>query len=167
MRNFIQTNLLWMLLVCSLARVIRAYAFAAFENIPLWHERDLTNSASERIIIPESFTLLHYCLTQMNKVLAGLVVRPDQMEKNLKLSGETFFSQALLLALINKGMNRSRAYRLVQNLAFTAVATGSGLPEVAHQSPAVIRRLTPEELAQVFNLKKLLQNIDQVYKRML
>ena len=152
--------------ICSLARVIRAYAFAAYENIPLWHERDLTNSAAERIIIPESFTLLHYCLIQMNKVLAGLVVRTDQMEKNLKLSGETFFSQALLLTLINKGMNRSRAYKLVQQLSFQAAATGSSFPELARSNPQVRRRLKADELDRLFDRTGLLKNIKAVFQRL-
>lgn len=151
--------------ICSLARVIRAYAFAAFENIPLWHERDLTNSAAERIIIPESFTLTHYCLVQMNRVLSGLVVKPDQMEKNLKLSGETFFSQALLLALVNKGMNRSRAYKLVQELSFQAVSTGTTLPKLARENPQVQRRLSEKELDRLFDITSLLKNIRAVYQR--
>lgn len=152
--------------ICSLARVIRAYAFASFENIPLWHERDLTNSANERVIIPESFTLLHYCLRQMNKIIAGLVVKPDKMLKNLKLSGETYFSQALLLALIDKGMNRSRAYRLVQSLAFEATTTGTSFPELARNSPPVKKLLSAEELNQVFDLRERLKNINAVYKRL-
>ncbi|MGQ9707716.1 MAG: adenylosuccinate lyase [bacterium] len=151
--------------ICSLVRVIRSYAFAAFENINLWHERDLTNSAAERIIIPESFTLLHYCLRQMTKVLAGLVVKPERMLFNLKRSGESYFSQTLLHALINKGMNRTRAYRLVQSLSNTSAATGIGLPELAQRSAAVNRRLTRKEILEVFDLKRLLKNIDAVYRR--
>uniref|UniRef100_A0A7V3PTQ2 Adenylosuccinate lyase n=1 Tax=candidate division WOR-3 bacterium TaxID=2052148 RepID=A0A7V3PTQ2_UNCW3 len=152
--------------ICSLARVIRAYAAAAYENIPLWHERDLTNSAAERIIIPESFILLHYSLVQLNKVLAGLVVKPEQMTKNLKISGETFFSQALLLALINKGMDRTRAYQLVQELAFQATSTNSTLSAEARRHPTVRKHLTETELQRVFNLPDLLKNINQVYRRL-
>lgn len=153
--------------VCSLARVIRSYAFASYENIPLWHERDLTNSAAERIIIPEAFTLLHYCLRQMNKVLTGLVVRPEQMEKNLKISGETFFSQALLLALVNKGMNRTRAYRLVQKLSFEAISSGTTLSRLARNDRTVQRHLSPYELEAVFQLRNLVQHVDAVYRRVL
>ncbi len=153
--------------ICSLARVIRSYGFASYENIPLWHERDLTNSAAERIIIPESFTLLHYCLRQMNKVLAELVVRPDRMEQNLKISGETFFSQALLLALIKKGMNRTRAYKLVQQLAFEAVSSGTTLSQLAGNDRTVQRHLSPSELAAVFRLRDLVQHVDTVYRRVL
>ncbi|MEO0026330.1 MAG: adenylosuccinate lyase [candidate division WOR-3 bacterium] len=153
--------------VCSLARVIRSYAFASYENIPLWHERDLTNSAAERIIIPEAFTLLHYCLRQMNRVLAGLVVRPDQMEKNLKISGETFFSQALLLALVNKGMNRTRAYRLVQKLSFEAISSGTTLSRLARNDRTVQHHLSPSELEAVFQLRNLVRYVDAVYCRVL
>ncbi len=151
--------------VSSLARVVRSYSLVALENIPLWHERDLTNSAAERIIIPESFTLVHYCLRQMNKVLGGLVVNPERMAANLRLTGETFFSQALLLALVEKGMNRNRAYRLVQKLAFTATAEKKGFPELARQSPAVRRLLSDKELDRVFDMKKLLKNIRVIYQR--
>ncbi|MCX7732791.1 MAG: adenylosuccinate lyase [candidate division WOR-3 bacterium] len=153
--------------ICSLTRVIRSYAFASYENIPLWHERDLTNSAAERIIIPEAFTLLHYCLRQMNRVLAGLVVRPEQMEKNLKISGETFFSQALLLALVNKGMNRTRAYRLVQKLSFEAISSGTTLSQLARNDRTVQRHLSPSELEAVFQLRNLVQHVDAVYRRVL
>ncbi|MEO0052472.1 MAG: adenylosuccinate lyase, partial [candidate division WOR-3 bacterium] len=153
--------------VCSLARVIRSYALASYENIPLWHERDLTNSAAERIIIPEAFTLLHYCLRQMNRVLAGLVVRPDQMEKNLKISGETFFSQALLLALVNKGMNRTRAYRLVQKLSFEAISSGTTLSQLARNDRTVQHHLSPSELEAVFQLRNLVRHVDAVYRRVL
>jgi len=151
--------------VCSLARVIRAYAFAAHENIPMWHERDLTNSAAERIIIPECFTLLHYCLVQMNRVLSGLVVKPERMAKNLKLTGETFFSQALLLALVNKGMSRTKAYQLVQQLAFRAVDTRRALSELAEQEPMIKRYLKGSELNAVFNLRSLLKHIPAIYRR--
>ncbi len=152
--------------VCSLARVIRGYALVAYENIPLWHERDLTNSAGERIIIPECFTLLHYCLRQLNRVLSGLVVNTEKMAKNLQLSYETFFSQPLLLALVAKGMERNTAYQLVQSLAFTAMSSNTNLSELARLNPEVKARLSPEELDQVFEIKSFLKNIDAVYKRM-
>jgi adenylosuccinate lyase len=151
--------------VCSLARVIRAYAFAAYENIPLWHERDLTNSAAERIIIPGAFTLLHYSIIQLNRVLAGLVVKTEQMQKNLKLSGETFFSQSLLLALVSRGMDRTRAYRLVQRLAFKATSRNSTLSAEAFTNRTVRKYLSESELKHIFHLPNLLKNINQVYKR--
>ncbi len=152
--------------VCSLARVVRSYVIVALENINLWHERDLTNSAAERIIIPESFTLIHYCLRQMNKVLAGLVVNTERMRENLYASGATFFSQALLLALVEKGMSRSRAYRLVQKLAFTATAGKKPFPELARNSPAVRKLLSEEELRRVFDVEKLLKNVRLIYQRL-
>ncbi|MEO0071769.1 MAG: adenylosuccinate lyase [candidate division WOR-3 bacterium] len=151
--------------VCSLARVIRGYAFVSYENIPLWHERDLTNSAAERVIIPESFTLLHYCLRQMSKVLSGLVVKPEKMLFNLKISGETYFSQSLLLVLIEKGMDRTQAYQLVQHLAFEAAKTGASFPELARSDPQVKKLLGEKELVRVFDLKAKLKNINAVYKR--
>ncbi len=151
--------------VCSLVRVIRGYALVSLENIALWHERDLTNSAAERIVIPEGFILLHYCLRHMNKVLAGLVVDKEKMKRNLLLSGETFYSQSLLSALVEKGMSRTRAYRLVQKLAFEATARGERFPERARQNRQVQRLLSPKELNRVFDIKQLLKNVKAVYRR--
>lgn len=153
--------------VCSLARVLRAYTVPAYENILLWHERDLTNSAAERIIIPETFTLLHYCLLQMNLVLSDLVVKPEQMEKNLRLSNETFFSQSLLLALVKKGMDRPRAYKLIQQLSFEAVNSRTPLSRLAQNDRTVRRFLTPSELKEIFQLQNLLKHISAIYRRIL
>ncbi len=152
--------------VCSLARVLRGYALVALENIALWHERDLTNSAAERITIPECFTLIHYCLRQMNKVLGGLVVDSEKMKKNLLLSGETFYSQSLLSALVEKGMSRTRAYRLVQRLAFEATEQRERFTERARANKQVQRILTPKELDRVFDIRKLLKNVKAVYRRL-
>lgn len=151
--------------LCSLVRVIRSYAVVALENIPLWHERDLTNSAAERITIPEGFTLLHYCLREINKTLLGLVVDEERMRRNLLFSGETFYSQSLLSALVEKGMNRTQAYRLVQKLAFEAMNRGERFPNRARQSRQVQRLLSSEELDQVFDIQRLLKNVKAIYRR--
>jgi len=151
--------------IVSLARVIRGYAQVGMENIPLWHERDLTNSAAERIIIPESFTLLHYMIRKLTRVLFGLVVQPEKMKHNLELSGGIFFSQALMLALVKTGMARDQAYRLVQRLAFAATETGWHFTELARTNPLVRARLTPRQLNQLFDLKRLLKHVDAVYRR--
>jgi len=151
--------------VTSLARLVRAYAQVALDNVCLWHERDLSNSANERVIIPESFTLTHYMIRKMTGVLAGLVVRPDRMLQNLESSGQTFFSQAVLLELVHAGMDKDRAYKLVQELAFACQAGGTSLPEVCRSNPEVSDRLDRRALGRAFDLKRLLRNVDAVYRR--
>jgi adenylosuccinate lyase len=151
--------------VTSLARVIRAYALAGMENVPLWHERDLSNSASERILIPGATTLLHYSIRKLTGVLAGLVVRPERMRRNLESSGMVFFSQAVMLALVRAGMDKDRAYKLVQELAFRASAKGLSFPELVRASPEVRRRLRGRVLDRALDLKMLLRHIDAVYRR--
>jgi len=151
--------------VTSLARLVRAYAQVALDNVCLWHERDLSNSANERVIIPESFTLTHYMIRKLTGVLAGLVVRPDRMLQNLESSGQTFFSQAVLLELVHAGMDKDRAYKLVQELAFACQAGGTSLPEVCRSNPEVSDRLDRRALGRAFDLKRLLRNVDAVYRR--
>jgi adenylosuccinate lyase len=151
--------------VVGLARVIRAYAQVGLENVALWHERDLTNSAAERVAIPESCAYLHYIVRKLTDVLSGLVVNPDRMRRNLEISGSTFFSQALMLALVKAGLNRDRAYRLVQDLAFRAAATGRPLPELARASRDVNGRLDESELRRIFDVRRLLGQVDRVYRR--
>jgi adenylosuccinate lyase len=151
--------------ICSLARVIRSYSLVGMENMPLWHERDLTNSASERIAIPESFTYLHYMIRKLHGVLSGLVVRPDRMLRNLEASSQTFFSQALMLELVRAGMDKDGAYKLVQELAFACQADGAALPEVCRQHPEISRCLDRRALNRAFDLKRLLRNVDAVYRR--
>ena len=151
--------------VTSLARVVRAYVHVGLENIPLWHERDLSNSASERIAIPDSFTLVHYMMKKMQAVLSGLVVNPARMRENLDRSGGVFYSQALLLALVRAGIDRDRAYALVQALSFRATATGVPFPDLAREDATVRSALDSRALGNAFSLTRLLRNVDAVYRR--
>jgi adenylosuccinate lyase len=151
--------------ITSLARLVRAYAQVAMENVCLWHERDLSNSANERVIVPESFTLTHYMIRKLTGVLAGLVVRPDLMLRNLESSGQTFFSQAVMLELIRAGMEKDRAYKLVQELAFACQAGGTSLPEVCRGNPEVNGTLDRRAMGRAFDLKRLLRNVDAIYRR--
>ena len=151
--------------VTSLARVIRSYALVGIENIPLWHERDLTNSAAERIIIPDATTLLHYMILKLTQVLAGLKINPEKMMQNLETSAGAFFSQTLLLALIKAGIDRDRSYQLVQKLAFRSRETGITFPELARKDRTVLSTLGQGKLKQIFNLNRLLRNINRVYRR--
>ena len=151
--------------VTSLARLVRAYAQVGFDNVCLWHERDLSNSANERVIIPEAFTLTHYMLRMTTGVLTGLVVRPDRMLANLEASGQTFFSQAVMLELVRAGMDKDRAYRLVQELAFSCQAGGTSLPDACRGNAEVGKCLDRRALDRAFDLKRLLRNVDAVYRR--
>ena len=151
--------------ITSLARLVRAYAQVGMDNICLWHERDLSNSANERVIIPESFTLTHYMVRKMTGVLSGLVVNPDRMLANLESSGQTFFSQAVMLELVHAGMDKDRAYKLVQELAFTCQNEGSSLPELCETNPEISRLLDRRAMGRAFDLKRLLRNVDAIYRR--
>ncbi|MBN2464280.1 adenylosuccinate lyase [candidate division WOR-3 bacterium] len=151
--------------ITSLARLVRAYAQVGMDNICLWHERDLSNSANERIIIPGSFTLTHYMVRKMTGVLSGLVVRPERMLENIESSGQTFFSQAVMLELVKSGMEKDRAYKLVQELAFTCQVDGSSLPELCEANPEISRLLDRPARKRAFDLKRLLRNVDAVYRR--
>ncbi len=151
--------------VTSLARLVRSYAAVAFENIALWHERDLSNSANERVIIPESFTLTHYMIRKMTGVLSGLVVRPDRMLANLEGSAHAFLSQAVLLELVRAGMDRDRAYSLVQQLAFDCQTQGRDFNAACREHPAITAALDRRALARALDLKRLLRNVDAVYRR--
>ncbi len=151
--------------VTGLARVVRSYAQVGMENIPLWHERDLSNSSSERIVIPDATILLHYLIRRLHGVLSGLVVNTDRMKENLNASGGVFFSQTLLLALVRTKMDRDKAYRLVQKLAFRARDTGTPFPELARSDRIVASLLDRRTLGRVFSLERLTRHVNAVYRR--
>ncbi len=151
--------------VCSLARIIRSQIIPALENIALWHERDLTNSAAERIIFPLSFNLLHYSINILQRVLKNLVVFPERMSRNIKLSQGQFYSQSLLSSLIRKGVKRSKAYEIVQRLSFQAKGEEKDLSELAESSKEIKKYLKKEEIKNLFSLSNLLRNVNSVFER--
>jgi adenylosuccinate lyase len=151
--------------VTSLARLVRSYSAVAMENITLWHERDLSNSANERVIIPESLTLTHYMIRKMTGVLSGLVVRPDRMLANLEGSAHAFLSQAVLLELVRHGVDRDHAYALVQKLAFDCQTEDRDFTQACREHPAITAALDRRTLARALDLKRLLRNVDAVYRR--
>src|SRR5581483_2262295 len=106
--------------ICGLARVVRAHALVGLENVALWHERDISHSSAERVVIPDAFLALDYMLDRFTWLLEGLVVRPERMRRNLEASHHLFFSQRVLLALVESGLARDDAYRLVQRNAMRA-----------------------------------------------
>lgn len=151
--------------IAGLARVLRGNAMAALENVALWHERDITHSSVERIILPDSCMLIDYMLQMFSKVMDGLVVFPQNMRKNIELSGGIVFSQKLLLALTDKGLTREDAYKIVQTAAMKSRSTGKGLKEVILETKEALKYLSPEEVNVLFDYRSYLRNIDAIFRR--
>jgi adenylosuccinate lyase len=149
----------------SLARVVRSFAQIGLENIVQWHERDLTNSANERIIIPSSTSLIHYMAIKLNKVMQGLVVNKDKMKENIDKSKEQCLSQSLMIAMINKGIGRNKAYKVTQRLAFEAKEKDEYLSKLALRDKEINKFFTAQEINNLFSWQRLKNNIDYIYKR--
>ncbi len=152
--------------ICGLARVVRANALAALENVALWGERDISHSSVERVILPDSTILLDYMLHQMVRVLEGLEVYPERMRENFERSHGLVYSQRVLLKLAEKGMPRQQAYDLVQKNAMTAWREQKGFEELLAKDPEVMARLTPDELKACFDPAWYLRNVDAIYRRL-
>ena len=145
----------------GLARVIRGNAQAALENIPLWHERDISHSSVERIILPDSTLLLDFMLHRFTKIMEGLVVYPDRMARNLALTGGMIFSQNILLMLVQKGMAREAAYEIVQQAAHQ----NGSFKEALLSHSEIVLWVTPDEIEAIFNPHNALAHIDVIYQR--
>jgi len=151
--------------VAGLARVIRANALAALENVALWHERDLTHSSVERVIIPDSCILLHYILDKFTNVVDGLVVYEDNMRVNLEKTLGLVFSQRVMLALIEKGVLRETAYRWVQRNAMRAWAEKVPLKRLLEEDEEIKARLEDSELEQLFDYSYHTRHVDEIFRR--
>jgi adenylosuccinate lyase len=152
--------------ICGLARVVRSYVVAAMENVNLWHERDISNSAPERIIFPESFILTDYMLRLFTRVMDELVVYPERMRENLESTRGLVASQRVLLALTERGMARQDAYKIVQGSSMTAWETGEPLHNLLARDTAVRERLRPDELSELFDYGYHLKHIDTAFARL-
>ena len=152
--------------VCGLARVVRGYAQTSLENQALWHERDISHSSAERIIFPDACTLLDYMLRLMADIIEGLTIDRERMRANLYRSGGVVFSQRVLLALVQKGMTRQDAYRVVQRTAISALDGGPDFKTAIGQSPEVRERLTERELAELFDPAFYLRHLDVTFERL-
>ena len=152
--------------ICGLARVVRGYAQTSLENQALWHERDISHSSAERIIFPDACTLLDYMLQLMAEILEGLTIDRERMRANLYRSGGVVFSQRVLLALVQKGMSRQDAYRVVQRAALSALDGGQDFKLVVGQTPEVRERLTADELAELFDPAFYLRHLDVTFERL-
>lgn len=151
--------------ICGLARVVRSNAQAAFENIALWHERDISHSSVERIILPDSTILVDYLLSKSHWLIAGLVVHPERMRRNLDSTRGLVFSGQLLLDLAAAGMLREQAYRLVQGYAMQSWENESDFESAIKNDPEIAALLTPQQLSETFTVSRQLANIDGIFSR--
>ena len=149
----------------GLARILRGNALAAMENVALWHERDISHSSVERVIIPDSTILLDYMLFKLTELLKGLNVYPENMRRNLERTGGLVFSQRVLLALIGKGLRREEAYALVQRKAMEAWSKRQDFCSLLEADPEVAGILTPEEIRGLFDYGYYLKHVDDIYRR--
>lgn len=153
--------------LCGLARVVRANSIVALENIPLWHERDISHSSAERIIFPDSLTLVDFMLNRFNGVVKNLVVHEKNMLKNTNKFGGIVYSQRVLLKLIEKGLTREDAYRLVQRNALDAFENDGDFRINLLNDKDVEKLLTPMEIDAIFSKDDFLKNVDKIYSRVL
>jgi adenylosuccinate lyase len=149
--------------ICGLARVVRANALVGLENVALWHERDISHSSAERIVIPDSFLALDYMLDRFTWLVEGLVVRPERMRRNLEAGHGLFFSQRLLLALVESGLPRSDAYRLVQRHALRAHEEEQDFRELVEADDEIAGRV---DLDAIFDLGWYTRHVDAVFERL-
>src|SRR5947207_14396043 len=148
-----------------LARVVRANAQSAFENVALWHERDLSHSSVERVILPDSTILTDYLLQKTTNLLETLLVYPQRMIKNLESTGGLVFSGQLLLDLAEHGMSREDAYRLVQAHAMRAWKEDLNFRELVMNDKEITTRVPQKQIEQAFDLKRQLRNVDKIFAR--
>ena len=151
--------------MCGCARILRGYMVSAYENIPLWHERDISHSSAERIMLPDATILLDYLLNRFGNILENLVVFTENMLKNIYLTHKVIFAQRVMTALINKGFSRESAYDLVQPIAMKAWFEGQDYKELLAQNETVMSHFTPEELDQCFTLEYYLKQVPAIFER--
>jgi len=152
--------------VCGLARLLRGYSGTALENVALWHERDISHSSVERVILPDSTIVCDHMLQQMIRVIGELRVYPEQLERNLELTGGLIYSQRVLLELVESGISREEAYDLVQRCSMEAWEGGRTLKEILAGEEIVINNLGEEKLEDCFDPAYYLQRVDYIYRRL-
>jgi adenylosuccinate lyase len=151
--------------ICGLARVVRANAQAAFENVALWHERDISHSSVERVILPDSTILVDYMLNKTANLVEKMFVYPERMQENLDLLKGLIFSGQLLLDLTDKGVSREEAYRWVQRNAMQVWKTREDFKSLVQRDPDISSRLSAREIAAVFNTKRYLKHVNQIFRQ--
>ncbi len=151
--------------ICGCARIMRSYLIPSFEDINLWHERDISHSSAERIMLPDATTLLDYMLNRYMNVLANLVIYPDNMLKNIYNTKGAIFSQRVMTALINKGQSRENAYDLIQKYAIKAYNENIEFIDLLKKDNQVFKYLSEKEIDDCFTLDYYFKNIDYIYKK--
>jgi adenylosuccinate lyase len=151
--------------ISGMARILRGNALAALENVTLWHERDISHSSVERVIIPDSTTALDYMLYKFTNIMENLIVYPENMKKNLERTHGLIFSQRVLLALVDKGLTREKAYELVQRNAMRSWNTGTGFQQLLLGDEEVMRFMSAEEIKDLFDYSYHLKHVDEIYSR--
>jgi len=152
--------------ITGMARLLRGFTITAMENIALWHERDISHSSVERVIIPDATITLYYMLQKTIQILKGMVIYPDNMKKNLEKTQGLIFSQPVLLKLIEKGVSRELAYQLVQKNAMMVWQEGRDFVEILKNDPELKKYLSPEEIDRICNLEYRLKNVNYIFKRL-
>ncbi len=150
--------------ICGLARLVRGYALTSMENIALWHERDISHSSTERIILPDSCLVVDYTLSVFTDIMRGLQVYPERMKRNLELTRGLVFSQRVLLALIDKGLSRQRAYELVQRNAMRAWREEKKFLSLLESDSEVTAYLPEGELKSLFDYQYYLKHVDEIFE---
>ena len=151
--------------VSGLARLMRSYSIAAMENVPLWHERDISHSSVERVIAPDATIALDFMLRRMTDVLGNLCVYPENMKRNLEKSGGAVFSEKVLLALVEKGLARDIAYRMVQSHALKVGKEGGDIKRALLSDAEIRRHLSSQEIEAIWSVKQHLTNVDFIFRR--
>lgn len=149
----------------GLARLVRSYSIASLENIPLWHERDISHSSVERVIAPDATILIDYMLNRFNSILQHLIVYPENMRTNLEKMGGLIYSEAILLLLTQKGLSREEAYGVVQRNAMMVWEKGGNFKTLLSQDEVIQHLLTPEELDATFDVRNHLKHVDDIFQR--
>jgi Adenylosuccinate lyase len=151
--------------ICGLSRVVRSNLIASLENIPLWHERDISHSSVERIIAPDSTILVYYIVHQLTYLIENLIVKEENMLKNINLTKGVIFSQKVLLTLIDKGMLREDAYKIVQGLAHESIRSQIDFSELLKKDASVSKHLTAQEIDELFDINYYFKYINYIFDR--
>ena len=153
--------------LCGLARVVKSNSIAALENIPLWHERDISHSSAERIIFPDSFTIVDFMLNRFNNIMENIVIHKENMLLHTNEFGGIVYSQKVLLSLVQKGLSREDAYVIVQRNALEAFQNKGNFKSNLNNDPEIKSYLNEKEIDQIFNPNEFLKNIETIYNRIL
>lgn len=152
--------------ICGCARIMKSYVQVALENNTLWHERDISHSSAERIMLPDAISLLHYMLKRLNKICKDLTVFENKMLENIHLTYDVIFSGNVLQELINKGMTRESAYDFIQPIAFKALEDKISFKDLLENNAELLKVLSKKEIEKCFDLNYYLKNVDKIYKRL-